>query len=138
MSYPAVLGIHLVAVLLFLSCFFMTAFLRRLTSDAPLPSPNTQELQRLRRLNAFVATPALAGVWAAGISLAIQGGWFVMGWLQIKLALVLLISAMHVYQVVALRRQAAGHAAGGDARFLLPVSLLLAVAVVGLVVTKPF
>jgi putative membrane protein len=53
-----------------------------------------------RRLLRAIINPAMVATWVFGLSLAWLGpdsryGWFASGWLQAKLALVLLLSAMH-------------------------------------------
>jgi protoporphyrinogen IX oxidase len=52
-------------------------------------------LKLVRRWDQRVTTPALLIVWAAGMTMAIRGGWFASPWLMIKLAIVLLLQALH-------------------------------------------
>ena len=61
-----------------------------------------------RRWDRLITVPAMLGVWAFGIGLAISGGWFTYGWLQTKLALVVLLSAIHGLQSGQIRRLAEG------------------------------
>lgn len=48
-----------------------------------------------RRLLKAIMNPAMAVSWIAGLTLAVQGGWFREGWLHGKLLLVVLLSAVH-------------------------------------------
>jgi putative membrane protein len=48
-----------------------------------------------RRLLRQIMTPALLVAWASGGWLAFRAGWWAAGWLQAKLALVLLLSVFH-------------------------------------------
>jgi putative membrane protein len=48
-----------------------------------------------RRLLKAIINPAMIATWLFGIALMLQGGWLAAGWLHVKLALVLLMSAAH-------------------------------------------
>lgn len=84
-----------------------------------------------------VTTPAMLAVWGLGLGLATEAGWFAAGWLQVKLACVLALSAVHGMQSGALRRAAAGRLTGGRRSAGLVV-VVLAVAIAVLAVAKPF
>lgn len=58
----------------------------------------------LLRLDRRVTTPALLLAWIFGLSLAISGAWFTSGWLILKLAFVVALSALHGMQTGRLRR----------------------------------
>ena len=61
----------------------------------------------MRRLNRVVTGPALVIAWVCGIWLALQAGWFASHWLQVKLVLVLGLSAVHGSLSAGLRRACA-------------------------------
>ncbi len=48
-----------------------------------------------RRLLKAIINPAMIVTWLAGLYLAWFGHWFTFGWLHVKLALVLAMSAVH-------------------------------------------
>jgi putative membrane protein len=48
-----------------------------------------------RRLLRVIMNPAMIVTWLLGLWLAWRGGWFVAGWLHIKLLLVLAMSGLH-------------------------------------------
>ena len=89
-------------------------------------------------MSRFVTTPALVLVWAFGIAMAVEGGWYASAWLQAKVALVLLLSGWHGRQMLTLRLLATGRTRS-PARYLALVMLAAIVAaIVMLVVGKPF
>jgi len=107
-------------------------------------APDMLEERRLiagmRRFNRAVTGPALAILWACGLWLAWRAGWFASGWLHVKLALVLALSALHGGLSAALRRACApAPAVPARAWRLLPALALGAVvAVMWLALMKPF
>lgn len=93
-----------------------------------------------RRLMRFIMAPAMIVTWITGLMLAVRGDFLGSGWLQGKLALVILMSALHGYFSAARK----GFAAGTNrrpARFFRIVNevpTLLMIGIVLLVVLKPF
>lgn len=63
-------------------------------------------LAMVRRWDRSVTAPAMILVWAFGLTLAFQGKWFGAPWLTAKLALVVLLSAVHGLLSGSLRRLA--------------------------------
>jgi putative membrane protein len=77
--------------------------------------------------------------WGVGLWLAWDGAWFSSGWLQAKIAVVVVLSALHGWVARAARTFAAGTDARG-AQFYGMANLagaLLAIAAIILVVVKP-
>jgi putative membrane protein len=93
-----------------------------------------------RRLLRIIINPAMVATWALGLWLGWDAGLFTAGWLQAKLVLVLLMSALHGYLAGCV------HAFGADRnrrsqkfyRILNEVPTLLMIAIVILAVVKPF
>src|SRR5207342_495304 len=52
-----------------------------------------------RRLLTVIINPAMVASWALGLWLAWAGGFYVAGWLQAKIVLALLLSALHGFFV---------------------------------------
>jgi len=48
-----------------------------------------------RRLLRGIMNPSMIVVWVVGLWMAVSGGWMVAGWMHAKLALVLVMSAVH-------------------------------------------
>ena len=134
MSYQAVLALHLLAITLFLGGHVATVIF--LAGSKGEGASEATELRRLALGNRLIIAPALALVWIAGLSLAQAGGWFPMRWLQIKMACVVLLTASHVILSVDLERAATG-ARRRLRRWLLPLSAILVLSIVGLVTIKP-
>ena len=105
--YSALLAFHLIAVAVFVGSLLVVAFvLPGIGQQASLS--RMPEVRRLRTMSSLVVTPALLLVWALGITLAVEGGWFAASWLHSKIALVVALSGMHGYQAGQLRRLAHG------------------------------
>ena len=109
-------------------------------ASAEAPTEEQHRLVRiLRAWHRRVTTPAMIVVWALGIALAFSGSWFSSSWLQVKLALVIVLSGLHGVQSGALRRLEGGlpgRSQGPVSPGLLAAALTLGTAV--LAVVKPF
>lgn len=94
----------------------------------------------MRRWHRAVTTPSLVIAWGCGVWLALQAGWFHSGWLHVKLALVLALSALHGVLSAALRRAGAdAPVPPGRAWRAVPLLALAAIAAVAwLALLKPF
>lgn len=142
MAYLLIKSLHLALVLFWVAGMVVQAFV--LAAADKLPGPALpQELARLRLLRKWerlLITPAMVGALASGVYLATSAGWFGSGWLSVKLALVLLLAAVHGMQAGRLRRlaEAAGDASEAGRARLMPVVLAAPVLIILLVVVKPF
>ena len=97
-------------------------------------------IDAMRRFNRIVTGPALVIAWICGTWLALQAGWFASHWLQLKLVLVLALSAVHGSLSAGLRHACASVPAV-PARAWRATSVLALVAtaiVVWLALMKPF
>lgn len=142
MAYLLIKSLHLALVLFWVAGMVVQAFV--LAAADKLPGPALpQELARLRLLRKWerlLTTPSMVGALASGVYLATSAGWFGSGWLSVKLALVLLLAAVHGMQAGRLRRLAevAGDASEAGRARLMPVVLAAPVLIILLVVVKPF
>ncbi|MFL6628798.1 MAG: CopD family protein [Vitreoscilla sp.] len=137
--YDLVMLLHVTADIVFIAGLLAAALLLAAlsTHDAGQLAREHRLVAAMRRLQRMVTTPALVIAWACGVWLALQAGWFHSGWLHVKLALVLALSALHGVLSGALRR------AGADvpARAWRAVPLVAVgaiVAVAWLALLKPF
>jgi putative membrane protein len=133
MDYNAIKSLHVLVVVIF--------FGGMVANGCVLAASGSAVSVRLaRRWNRLLVTPAMLLVWALGITLAVEGGWFVASWLNVKLVLVLALSALHGIQSGTLRRMAADPARkpGIVARLSAPLALLMVAGIVFLAVAKPF
>lgn len=142
MGYLLVKALHIALMLFWVAGMVVQAFV--LAAAAKLPGPALPQelawLRLLRKWERLLTTPAMVGALASGVYLASSAGWFGSGWLSVKLALVLLLAAVHGMQAGRLRRLAEASGEGnevGRAR-LLPVVLVVPVLIVLLVAVKPF
>jgi putative membrane protein len=86
-----------------------------------------------------VVNPAMVITWGVGLWLAWDGAWFSSLWLQAKIVVVVVLSALHGWVVRVARALAAG-AGGRGAQFYVVANLagaLLAIAAIILAVVKP-
>jgi uncharacterized membrane protein len=131
LPYPALLTIHLLAVMLFAGGLFLAALMMP-SGTEPDPKRET-EVRRLRRWNGWVTTPALVIVWAAGTAMAVEAGWFAARWLHLKLACVLLLTLLHGIQSWRLHRRRPPR----RTRWPVAAASILLVAILYLVGAKP-
>jgi len=140
--YDLVTLLHVTADFVFVGGLLAAALLLAAlgTHDAAQLARERRLVVAMRRLHRAVTTPALLVAWACGVWLAMQAGWFHSGWLHVKLALVLALSALHGILAAALRRASADTAAPpARAWRLVPLLALAAiVAVAWLALIKPF
>lgn len=97
-------------------------------------------IKAVRRWDSFVSSPAMLLTWALGLAMAVQAGWFTAPWLMLKLALVIVLSALHGMQSGTLRRLARVSDRRPPAllRYSGPPTLAAVTAIAILAVTKPF
>jgi putative membrane protein len=93
-----------------------------------------------RRLLNVITTPAMAASWVLGLWLAWTGGFYVAGWLQAKVVLVLALSALHGFFVRCVRDFALDENRHSQRfyRIINEVSTALLIGIVILAVVKPF
>jgi putative membrane protein len=110
---------------------------------AAAPGSETSETFKVmeRRLLRAIMNPAMIATYVFGISLlALNPGWFQMGWIHAKILLVLLLTASHMLMARWRRAFAEDRNARtqGFYRAVNEVPTLLMVGIVILVVVKPF
>ncbi|MBV9239656.1 MAG: protoporphyrinogen oxidase HemJ [Xanthobacteraceae bacterium] len=93
-----------------------------------------------RRLLKTIINPAMIATWLLGIWLAWNGGWYRAGWLQTKVVLVLIMSALHgvLGRWVRDFSQDRNQHTQRFYRIINEVPTLLLIAIVILAVVKPF
>jgi uncharacterized membrane protein len=112
----------------------------RVTSSRPLAAGQSPMIEIVRGWDRKVTTPAMLLVWALGMTMAVQAGWFSSRWLMIKLVLVFGLSALHGVQSGTLRRMArsANRSPPAHLRYAAPAILVAIAAIAVLAVVKPF
>jgi len=93
-----------------------------------------------RRLLKAIINPAMIATWVSGLWLAWDHGFFGRGWMDTKIVLVILLSGVHGFLAVMVRRFAEDRNTRSERfyRILNEVPTLLMIGIVILVVIKPF
>jgi putative membrane protein len=110
-------------------------------ADSPVGSPQSETFKIMeRRLLRAIMNPAMVVAWALGLWLAWKGFSFSGGWLHAKLSAVLVMSGLHGYLAGAVRRFAEdrNEKPARHWRIVNEVPTLLLIAIVVLVIVKPF
>ena len=94
--YPWLKAFHIIAVIAWMAGML---YLPRLFVYHCEVEPNTRQSETFkvmeRRLLLVIMNPAMIVTWLLGLWLAWRGGWFVAGWLHVKLLLVVVMSGLH-------------------------------------------
>lgn len=141
MDYLWLKALHIIAVVTWVSGMMIVAVTIAAAGAGQRASADLSALLgRVRLWDRRVTTPAMLLVWGLGLTLALMGHWFEQPWLSIKLAVVLLLSALHGMLSGTLRRLTRSDGAGAapTIRWAAPAILLAVGVVVVLVVVKPF
>ncbi|MBR1218575.1 CopD family protein [Bradyrhizobium sp. U87765 SZCCT0131] len=91
--YPWLKALHVICTFVFVAGLLALSSL--LVAGRRAPEAVRQIAPLALRWDRLFTLPALLAVWALGMVLALSAGWFTSGWLQIKLAVVVALSAMH-------------------------------------------
>jgi protoporphyrinogen IX oxidase len=140
--YELVRVLHVSADIVFIAGLLAGALVLAALSFQAAPDlvKERRLIDAMRRLNRIVTGPALVIAWICGTWLALQAGWFASHWLQLKLVLVLALSAVHGNLSAGLRRACAtAPAVPARGWRATPALALVATAiVVWLALMKPF
>lgn len=139
--YLWIKALHVVAVISWMAAMLYLPRLFVYHAVAARGSETSETFKVMeRRLLKAIANPAMAVTWIAGLFLIWKGGWMSAGWLHGKLALVVALSAVHGLLARHVREFAEDRNARPQRyfRILNEVPTLLMLAVVVLVVVKPF
>jgi putative membrane protein len=133
--------LHIVAVISWMAGMLYLPRLFVYHADCERKSATSEQFKVMeRRLLKGILTPAMIVVWASGLTLAWQLGYFMSGWLHAKLALVLLLTGLHGYfagRVRAFAEDRESHKAIFF-RFVNEVPTVIMILIVFLVVVQPF
>ena len=132
---------HLIFVIFWMAGLFMLPRFFVYHQEAALDSPeNAQWIDRESKLLRIIMWPSLVIVWLLGLVLALSIGAFGQGWFHAKLALVLGLSAYHVWLASYAASLAHGmrKLSGRQLRMINEVPGVAAALIVILVIVKPF
>ena len=141
MTYLWLKAGHIIFVIFWMAGLFMLPRFFVYHQEAAPDSPeNAAWVEREARLLKIILWPAMAVSWAFGLLLAISTGDYLQGWFHVKLALVLALSAYHVWLAGYHKVLARGERklTGKQLRLLNEVPGIAAALIVIVVVLQPF
>jgi putative membrane protein len=141
MTYEWIKAGHIIFVIFWIAGLFMLPrYYVYHQEAAPGSDEEKSWIDRERKLRNIIITPAMALVWIFGLTLAYITSAWTMGWFHAKFALVILLSGYHGYMVGYGKKLAKGErpVSGKALRIMNEVPGLAAVAIVILVIVKPF
>jgi len=139
--YEWIKALHLVAVIAWMAGMLYLPRLFVYHCDAEVGSKQSETFKLMEhRLLKAIIDPAMAVTWLAGLYLAWAGHWFSAGWLHGKLAMVIVMSAMHGFFARCVKDFAADRNTRSQKfyRLVNEVPTALMIGIVILVVLKPF
>jgi protoporphyrinogen IX oxidase len=134
-------ALHVIAVIAWMAGMLYLPRLFVYHCEAPVGSPQSEMLKVMeRRLLRIIMDPAMVATWVFGLTLALLTGAFHEHWFQVKFLLVLAMSALHGMFAATVKRFARDANARPQRfyRIVNEVPMLLVVAIVILVIVKPF
>jgi len=141
MTYLWLKAGHVIFVIFWMAGLFMLPRFFVYHQEAEPGSPETAMwIERERKLLKIILWPSLIVVWALGWALAVSTGAFGQGWFHAKLALVLALTAYHVWLAGYAAALARGERKldGRKLRLLNEVPGVAAALIVTLVIVRPF
>ena len=140
-AYMWVKAAHVVAIISWMAGMLYLPRLFIYHCEAAAGSELCETLKIMeRRLLRVIIDPAMGLAWILGLWLAWRGGHLMAGWVHAKLAFVILLSGFHGFLSTSVRRFAAdaNTVPVGRWRLLNEVPAVLMIAIVVLVIVKPF
>ena len=140
-AYGWLKAVHIIAVIAWMAGIF---YLPRLFVYHAGSEPGSDKSETFkvmeRRLLGVIMTPAMVATWFAGLLLAWAGNWWTAPWFLAKVGLVIVMTAFHFWLAARCRdfQADANRRAAATYRILNELPSLLVVAIVILVVIKPF
>lgn len=132
--YPWLKALHVASAIVFAGAVLALASFLAMAASV---GGNTSAMARhVLRWQQVLATPAMLSTWMLGLLLASAGAWFPDAWLVVKLAFVLLLSALHGMLTGHVRRLAVG-GPGRSLRWVQLIALICVTAIAVLAVVKP-
>jgi len=134
-------ALHVIAVIAWMAGMLYLPRLFVYHCVAPVGSAQSEMLKVMeRRLLRIIVDPAMVATWVFGLTLALLTGAFHEHWFQLKFLLVLAMSGLHGMFAATVKRFArdANTRPQRFYRIINEVPMLLVIAIVILVIVKPF
>jgi putative membrane protein len=139
--YNWIKAFHIIAIIAWMAGMLYLPRLFVYHCQAPAGSPQSETFKLMeRRLLKAIINPAMVAAWILGIWLVWSGGWYASAWLQLKLALALMLSGLHGFYVRWVRDFSNDQNRRSQKfyRIINEVPTVLMIAIVLLAVLKPF
>ncbi|MGY2734276.1 CopD family protein [Sphingomonas sp. UYP23] len=144
-AYPWVKAAHLIFVIFWMAGLFMLPRYLVYHQEAPIGSPEAAKwVDREAKIRNIILTPAMVMVWVLGLTLGANLGLFSggsgLGWLHLKLLLVVILSGYHGWAVGYAKKLAAGKPTltGRQLRLINEAPAVLVTFIVILAIVQPF
>jgi len=139
--YLIVKSIHIIAVISWMAgmLYLPRLFVYHAENEGNTTLTDTFKVME-RRLLRFIMTPAMIVSWIFGLAMMISAGWTKAPWMHAKLLLVVVLSGVHGWLSVCVKRFASdqNQKTARYFRFVNEIPTVLMIAIVFLVVLKPF
>ncbi len=138
--YLWIKALHVIAIVSWMAGLLYLPRLFVYHSEASPDSPQSQTFKVMeRRLYRYIMAPAMMAAWVTGLFLAVESGAYREGWFHAKATLVVLLTAVHVFDGELLRRFASDENLHTSRfyRFYNEIPTILMVGAVILVIVKP-
>lgn len=139
--YLWIKALHIIAVISWMAAIFYLPRLFIYHTDAPAGSQQSETFKIMeQRLIRIIMNPAMMISWGLGLYLAWSVYGFSGGWLHAKIALVVILTVTHVYFTQSAKRflRDENTRSARHWRLMNEVPTVLMIAIVILVVVKPF
>ncbi len=142
MLYLMLKSLHIMTVIIWMGGMVLLSagFLWLRGVSCPRSERDTAILAAIKQWDTRVTSPAMGLAWLFGLAVAWEGEWFSQPWLHAKLAVVILLSALHGNLSGTVRRLAnePDRIPPGFLSYSGMITIASIVAIVFLVVLKPF
>lgn len=139
--YEWIKALHVIAIISWMAgmLYLPRLFVYHASAAAGSELSKTLKIMEWRLLK-FIMNPAMIVTWFAGLYLAWAGNWHVAHWFQLKFMLVIAMSGVHGFLVGRVRDfdQNRNTRSAKFYRIINEVPTLLMIAIVILVIVKPF
>ncbi len=139
--YDWIKALHVIAVISWMAGLFYLPRLFVYHAAVQKGSPQSETFKVMeQKLLRIIMNPAMIVTWITGLSIALMGGWERQGWFMAKFALVILMSAFHMWLAAKRRAFAEDRNTVAERSYRLAneVPTVLMIVIVVLVVVKPF
>ena len=140
-EYEWIKAAHIISVIAWMAGMLYLPRLMVYHCDAEKGSKQSETFKVMEyRLLHYITSPAMVFVWIFGLYMAIEAPWYDELWLQLKIALVVIMSALHGFLSARVRDFANDRNTFSPKfyRIINEVPAVLIVLIVILVVIKPF